>query len=134
MKRFIVVLVVLMGLVACGGGAEPTTDDVVAAFEQAGLECVDPHPGVFTDDSLVPKTFEEVTVCELPSQGEDDSLAIYRFSSEENLKQVKDFYEGFSGLFGSYLYQNGNLLVQTFNTMPIELAEQYDEALQSVGK
>lgn len=45
---------------------------------------------------------------------------------------VQDYYEGFSSVFGSYVYVRDNLLFQTGVSMPKELAEQYHETFESI--
>ena len=137
MKRLLL-LVLALFLVACGGrgpqASSVSIDDVLAEFEEAGLECVDPQPEEQDGASPRPNTFDEAIRCVVPSVDEDHGLRVFRFSSPENLRHVQDYYEGFSGMLGSYVYTNGNLLIQTSTTMPVDLAERYEEALQAVGE
>jgi hypothetical protein len=133
MKRYVMLLVLVIVLVSCssGGKSNLTVDQAMQAFRDAGLECENPQPVPKTDDSPLPKTFVDAKRCVVPSVDADHGLRVFAFENDRDLKMVKDYYEGFSGVFGSYVYVRDNLLFQTSVSMPKELAEQYRETFES---
>ena len=133
MKRCAVLLMLALVLVSCSssGQSSLTVDQAMQAFRDTGLECENPQPVSKTDDSPLPKTFVEAKRCVVPSVDADHGLRVFAFDNERDLKMVKDYYEGFSGFLGSYVYVRDNLLFQTSVSMPKELAEQYREVLES---
>jgi len=133
MKRCAVLLMLALVLVSCisSGQSSLTVDQAMQAFRDAGLECENPQPVSKTDDSPLPKTFVEAKRCVVPSVDADHGLRVFAFDNERDLKMAKDYYEGFSGFLGSYVYVRDNLLFQTSVSMPKELAEQYREVLES---
>ena len=133
MKRYAMLLVLALVLVSCtsSGQSSLTMDQAMQAFRDAGLECENPQPVSKTDDSPLPKTFVEAKRCVVPSVDADHGLRVFAFDNEHDLKMVQDYYEGFTGVFGSYVYVRDNLLFQTSVSMPKELAEQYREVLES---
>ncbi|MDP8938707.1 MAG: hypothetical protein M3N10_00115 [Actinomycetota bacterium] len=134
MKRLYFVLILLALTVSgCSGLGQPqlTVDEAMEAFREAGLECEAPEFVAKSDGSPLPKTFEEAQRCVVPSVDADHGIRVFAFDSEEDLQMVKDYYEGFSGMFGSYVYVRDNLLFQTSVSMPEELAEQYQQVFET---
>ena len=133
MKRYAVLLMLTLVLISCSnsGQSAPTIDQAMQAFRDANLECENPQPMSKTNDSLLPKTFLDAKRCVVPSVDADHGLRVFAFENERDLKMVKDYYEGFTGIFGSYVYVRGNLLFQTSVSMSKELAEQYREVFES---
>ncbi|MCB8950597.1 MAG: hypothetical protein H6650_01150 [Ardenticatenales bacterium] len=80
----------------------------------------------------MPKTFVDAKRCVIPSIAADHGLRVFAFENKSDLKMVQDYYEGFSSVFGSYVYVRDNLLFQTGVSMPKELAEQYHETFESI--
>lgn len=127
-KCLAVVLLFVLSLVACGGNQSSlTVDQAMQAFRDAGLECENAEPIATNDGSPLPKTFTNAQRCVAPSVGDDHGLRVFAFENEQDLVMVKDYYEAFTGLFGSYVYVRDNLLFQTSVSMPKETAEQYRE-------
>lgn len=127
-KCLVVVLLFVLSLVACGGNQSSlTVDQAMQAFRDAGLECENAEPIATNDGSPLPKTFTNAQRCVVPSVGDDHGLRVFAFENEQDLGMVKDYYEAFTGTFGSYVYVRDNLLFQTSVSMPKETAEQYRE-------
>lgn len=121
-----VVAVVLVTLVIAG----PSAEEVVRAFRDEGLEAGEAHQiDRDADRSFVPKTYEEQVSFSIPSAGKPAGR-VFTFESGEDLEQVREHYEGFGDLFASYVYVEGNVLVQIPGSMPKEQAERYREVLQ----
>ncbi len=117
---------------ASDGAPSLTVVQAIKAFENAGLECLEPTPISTSDSSPVPKTFSEGVRCVVPSVSPDHGFRIFSFSSEDNLQMVKDYYEAFTGFLGSYVYVKENLLFQTSVSMPVELVEEYQRVFESL--
>ena len=121
-----VVAVVLVALVI----ADPSAEEVVQAFRNEGLKAGDAQQiDRSADRSFVPKTYEEQVSFSIPSAGEPAGR-VFTFESGEDLEQVREHYEGFGDLFPSYVYVEGNVLVQIPGSVPEEQAERYGEVLQ----
>ncbi|MCL4867784.1 MAG: hypothetical protein KJ063_02350 [Anaerolineae bacterium] len=119
-------------VVGCGGRqSDLTVDQAIQAFTNAGLECENPQTIDPNDTSPVPKTFTEAKRCVVPSVNADHGLRVFAFASDRDLQQVQAYYEGFTGMFGSYVFVRDNLLFQTSVSMPKELADQYQETFQT---
>ena len=121
-----VVAVVLVALVI----ADPSAEEVVRAFRDEGLEAGEAQQiDRDVDLRFVPKTYEEQVRFSIPSAGEPAGR-VFTFESREDLEQVREHYEGFGDLFASYVYVEGNVLVQIPGSVPEEQAERYGEVLQ----
>lgn len=134
MKRYTLLLMLMFVLISCSnsGQSDLTVDQAMQAFRDAGLECENPQPISKTDDSPLPKTFLDAKRCVVPSVDADHGLRVFAFENDRDLKMVQDYYEGFSGFLGSYVYVRDSLLFQTGVSMPKELAEQYRETFESL--
>jgi hypothetical protein len=122
-----VVAIVLVALLI----ADPSAGEVVQAFRDEGLEAGEEQQIDRDEDrSFVPKTYEEQVSFAIPSVGERTTGRVYTFQSREDLEQVREHYEGFEGLFPSYVYVEGNVLVQIPGGVSEEQAERYGEVLQ----
>lgn len=131
---FVLLALALTAVTACGGGQELTVNQAMQAFRDAGLECegaqaIDPN-----DTGPLPKTFTEAQRCVAPSVGDDHGLRVFAFANARDLKVVQDYYQGFSGAFGSYVYTRDNLLFQTSVSMPKTTADRYQEVFMSFGE
>jgi hypothetical protein len=79
---------------------------------------------------LIPKTYEEQVSFTIPSPGERGKGCIFTFPSRETLDPVREYYEEFGGMFSSYVYIEGNVLVQIAGDVPEDQAERYGEVLR----
>jgi hypothetical protein len=79
---------------------------------------------------------------EIPSLGEDAAGRdlggrVFTFESEEDLAEVRDFYEGLDeagGPFFSWVFAEGNVLIQISGRLPEEGARQYEAILEDVAR
>ena len=111
--------------------ADPTAGEVVQTFRDEGLEVGEERQiDRDADRSFVPKTYEEQVSFTIPSAGERIAGRVFTFESGEDLEQVREHYEGFEDLFPSYVYVEGNVLVQIPGSVPEEQAERYGEVLR----
>mgnify|MGYP001117553000 CR=1 FL=1 len=133
----LLLLVVVLVLTACGGSAPRefqryTSQDAINAFVAAGLEAESPTPIDPNEETLLPKTFVEGQRFLITSLGEDRGGRVFSFENEKELNAIKDYYEAFSGLFGSWVFVEANLVVQIGNDLPKAKAEQYERALAAL--
>jgi hypothetical protein len=119
----------------------PSSEEVVLAFEEEGLEVGDYYPveeEMGWGKSPVPNTFEEATRFEIPSLGRDAGGRVFVFENRENLKVVHDYYKELEDMpiFGpalhSHLYEDGLVLLQINGELPKQKADQYGEVLENV--
>lgn len=54
----------------------------------------------------------------IPSSGERSGGRVFTFPSREALDPVSEYYEEFGGVFASYVYVEGNVLVQIDGDVP----------------
>jgi hypothetical protein len=137
MRRSLLLTLVLV-LVGCGGGPDAgqplTAQDVVAAFEVAGLEAEDVREMAAEDYGLVPMA-EEGLYFLLPSVCEDCGGRAMLFESEEQAERVMTYYEAVaesSPAFSSWAYRRGPLVVQLNGELSEEQAKRYEEVLNSL--
>ncbi len=126
---------------------EPSSEEVVKVFREEGLEVGEVYlvekqegasPGV---RSRLPGTFEEGTRFVIPSLGKDPAGRdlggrVFTFDSEEDLAEVRDFYEGLGeagGSFFSWVFAEGDVLVQISGRLPEDQARQYEAILEEVA-
>lgn len=123
----------IIALVGCSGSTI-TTDDVITAFKDAGLEAENP-----TD--LAQKEFgntrEEGKRILVPELGDDNGGRIFKFKNESDLKQAKSYYDelGKSGpMFFSHTYAKGNFFLQMNGEMKDDEFEKYKKVMDEVIK
>ena len=61
---------------------------------------------------------------------------VFTFESEEDLAEVRDFYEGLGeagGPFFSWVFAEGNVLIQISGRLPEEGARRYEAILEDVA-
>lgn len=79
---------------------------------------------------MIPKTYEEQVSFTIPSSGERVKGRVFTFPSRETLDPVGEYYEEFRSAFSSYVYVEGNALVQIVGDVPEDQAERYGEVLR----
>jgi hypothetical protein len=120
-------VVLLLGLV----NRDPTAEEVIQAFRDEGLEVGEVQSISRSEDrSLIPKTYEEQVSFTIPSSGERVKGRVFTFPSRETLDPVREYYEEFGSMFSSYVYVEGNVLVQIAGDVPEDQAERYGEVLR----
>ncbi len=126
--------VVLAGVLAFGLlFGDPSSEEVVEAFWEEGLEVSETRRiDRESDRSLLPKTYKEQTSFSIPSFGRNAAGRVYTFESREDLETVREHYEGAEGLFPSYVYDEGNVLVYIPGEVSEDEAERYAEILRKI--
>lgn len=121
-------------VVSCGG--TPTSQEVVDAFEDEGLEVGESYP-VEEDEVWQalehPTNYEDGTRFEISSLGRDVGGRVFTFDSEENLNEMRAFYEDMMAETpeaSSHLYQDGLVLLQMNGDLPKAQADGYGDVLR----
>jgi hypothetical protein len=121
-------VVLLLGLVV---NRDPAAEEVIQAFRDEGLEVGEVQSISRSEDrSLIPKTYEEQVSFTIPLSGERVKGRVFTFPSRETLDPVREYYEEFGSMFSSYVYVEGNVLVQIAGDVPENQAERYGEVLR----
>lgn len=136
MKRVLLAVFVLVGLaVACGTGFnQHTADDVVAAFQAAGLEAEDARPMTADDYGLAPYVGEGVRFG-IPSLGGDKGGRVIAVGDDEEREQLAAYYQELgraNAAFFSWVFVRDNIVLQLNGDLPEAEARQYEAALESL--
>jgi uncharacterized membrane protein (UPF0127 family) len=111
----------------------PGTDEVVQAFQNAGLEVGDTYPVEEEpgwQETQIPKSYAQAVRFKTPSLEGDAGGRIFVFDSEEDLAAVRDYYERLVPSVRPHLYVEGQVLLQITNQMPKDEADRYGAALK----
>lgn len=112
-----------------------SNQDVVTAFQDAGLEVESPRLMKPDDYKLAPLVALEGTRFLIPSLCEDCGGRIFSFDTPEDLEAMHRYYikiaEG-SAIFFSWVFTKDNILVQINGDLPEEQAAQYEIALSNL--
>jgi hypothetical protein len=124
---------------------EPTSEDVVRAFVDEGLEV-----GVYYDveddpewgTGMLPKTMDSGTRFELPSYtvGQDPSIGgigdVFHFATSEDQRIVSDYLETVSeasgGTLHTHVYETDGFLLKIDGNVPKNVADRYGGVLEEV--
>ena len=137
--RWLIVLLALGALVACGGpSATPTpafprhtAADVVGAFKSAGLPAEDVRPGTpWKQGDLWPNVATDRQVFTIPAVAPNGGV-IQTFATAQDRDAMAAFYARFPDL-APYVYPHGNILVQLNSGVAKADAEKYRAALESL--
>ncbi len=122
-------------LTACGGGGNDFTgDDVVAAFQAAGLEAEDARPMTKDDYGLGPFVGTG-TRFYLPSLCEDCGGRIIITENDADTEAVRTYYDSLgqsSAAFFSWVTVRDNIVLQMNGDLPEEQFRQYEVALNGM--
>ena len=123
-------------LIGCGAGTkQPTSAQIVAAFQSAGLETGTARPMTPADYGAAPLLAQEGTRFFIGSLGADTGGRVLTFANQTDLTKVQQYYVTLgqkSALFFSWIYVRGNALVQINGTLPQAKAEQYQSVLNGM--
>lgn len=112
---------------------DPSSEEVVAALQEEGLEASEARRIDCAEDrNLVFKTYKEQTSFSIPSSERNVAGCVFTLESREDLEMVREHYEGVEGLFPSYVYAEGNVLVYISGEIPEDEAERYAETLRAI--
>lgn len=107
-----------------------TVGQVLQAFEDAGLECEDPQSVLEPIEPPEAEASAEAVRCAAPSIGDGQEVWIFAFDNGRDLEAARRYYDR-SGVFGSYVYVRGNLLLRISVKMPKRWVERYREAFET---
>lgn len=124
-----------------------SSEEAIRTFREEGLEVgdvylLDKQEKVSTRiQSRLPGTYEEGMRFVIPNLGEDPAGwnlggRVFTFESEEDLAEVRDFYEGLGevgGSFFSWVLAEGDVLVQISGRLPEDQACRYEATLEEVA-
>jgi hypothetical protein len=121
------------------GTAKPfvvwSPQQVLEAFQSAGLEVSNPRAMTSDDYGLVPMLAVNGTRFFIPSVCVDCGGRIMSFSNEEDLTIVRDYYAQmgrFSAVLFSWVFVKDNILVQINGELPEANARKYEAALEGI--
>ncbi|MFC4387760.1 stress protein [Gracilibacillus marinus] len=142
MKKLLLLFIAIMTvgiLSACGNNTSEnediTTDDVISAFKDAGLEVGETSEMTKDDFGLGPMKSEEGIRFLIPSLGENNGGRILTYKNESDLDEMKEYYDSLgeeSAMFFSWTIKHKNVLVQINGDLPEEKYEEYKKALESL--
>ena len=106
---------------------------VIAAIQAAGLECAEVHELAPAEYKLAPYVGRGLRFM-LPSHGPDYGGRVFYVAAPTERAELRAFYEEMgraSAILASYLYERDNILLQIPGDVPLEIARQYQAALQA---
>ena len=131
----LIALTLVALVVSCSG--TPSSQEVVDAFEEEGLEVGKSYP-LEEDEGWQafehPTNYEDGTRFEIPSLGRGAGGRVFSFDSEEDLNEMRDFFEGMTKetpSVSSHLYQDGLVLLQMNGDVGKAQAEGYADVLRN---
>lgn len=135
-RKLVFALLVLLFAAACGGAGAPehTPQDVIDAFQAAGLEAESPTEMGPDDYGAAPLVGDGMRFL-IPSLGEGNGGRIIAVSDENEREQLVEFYESLgesSAAFFSWVFTKDNIVVQINGSLDEEVARQYEEALNNL--
>ena len=140
--RWMLILVVLL-TVACGGSsngdsdkASVTPDDVIAAFQSAGLEADSPTPMTKDDYGMAPMVGDGVRFL-IPSLGANMGGRVIVVPDKSERERLVAYYTDLgkqSAAFASHVFQSGDVVVQINGDLPDDQAAQYQDALNGMSE
>ncbi|EQB35254.1 MULTISPECIES: hypothetical protein [Virgibacillus] len=143
MKKYLILfigIVFLVTLSACnnaGASEELTTDDVVSAFKDAGLEAEEPKEMTKDDYGIAPMKADEGVRFLIPSLGSDSGGRIFTYENDADLDEMKEYYDTLgeeTAMLFSWTIKHENVLVQINGDLEESKYNEYKSALENIGK
>lgn len=138
MKKISIIIIsaFILLLTACSGESTSThtTNDVIKAFKDAGLE-IGETPEL--ENKEYGNTREEGIRVLVPALGEDAGGRLFKFKDKKGMEEAKTYYDelGKSGpMFYSHTHANGTFLLQMNGEMQDAEFEKYKTAMDEVLK
>lgn len=125
-------------LTACGNDdAESylTNQEVIDAFQNAGLEVEDASEMTKDDYGIAPMKAEEGTRFLIPSLGDDAGGRVFTYDNESDLDEMQEHYDSMgkeSAMLFSWTIKYKNVLVQINGDLSEEEYNEYKKALESL--
>ncbi|TDQ39257.1 stress protein [Aureibacillus halotolerans] len=139
MKLKLTLACLLLLLTACsstasGRSIEP--DVVIKAWQEAGLEVEDVKDQPKNEfRGLAPNKFEKSVEFSIPSLGEDKGGQIFSYSDQEDLDEMKEYYEGLAesmGMLFNWTAAHHNILIQLNGDLSEEEFAEYVDVLHEL--
>lgn len=111
--------------------ADPTAQDVISAFKNAGLEAENPTPMGPRNYGLAPYVCKGVRFL-IPSLGEDSGGRALACPNAADRDAIAGYYERLgkkSAAFFSWVFVKGNVVVQINGDLEEEKARKYERAI-----
>ncbi len=111
--------------------ADPTAQDVISAFKNAGLEAENPTPMGPKNYGFAPYVCKGVRFL-IPSLGEDSGGRILACPNAADRDAIAGYYERLakkSAAFFSWVFVKGNVVVQINGDLEEEKARKYERAI-----
>lgn len=134
MKKFMsLVMVGIMVLltVGCGGDKEMNATEYVQAFKDAGLEAENSRDMVSDDFGPLPQDVKSAQIFYFPSIGGTINGHIFVYKNQKDLEQAKKIYDEFGEVFQVHVYAKGNTLLHLSGEINKDKAEKYNEVLNA---
>lgn len=136
MKKLVVLVLIALLLSACGGGSSQsyTSQDVIDAFQAAGLEAENPTTMAAEDYGAAPMVGEGTRFF-VPSLGEGSGGRVVVADNAEDRDKLADFYISMgkeSALLFSWVFVKDNTVVQINGSLDEATARQYEAALAAM--
>lgn len=112
-----------------------TVEQALEQFKKAGLEAENVRDMEKEDYGLAPMNAQVAKRFFIPSLGKDNGGRIYSFESQEELENMKAYYESFrkkSAAFHTWVYTKDNILVQINGDLKEKKAKKYEAALKQL--
>ncbi|QOY37027.1 stress protein [Anaerobacillus isosaccharinicus] len=141
MKKFVFVLLIsLFSLAACGGETTSSKkdlniDDVITAFQEAGLEAESPRDMTKDDFGIAPMKSDEAKYILIPSVCDDCGARIFSYSNQNDLEEMKAFYDELgkgSAMLFSWTMAKENILIQLNGNLSEEKYNEYKKVLEEL--
>ncbi|BAC14884.1 hypothetical protein [Oceanobacillus iheyensis HTE831] len=137
---FFAIILSVLTLAACnneeaGGEDKITTDDVISAFNDAGLEAESPSEMTNEDYGIAPMKADEGVRFLIPALGEDSGGRVFTYSDESDLDEMKEHYDSMgeeSAMLFSWTIKHKNVLVQINGDLEEDTYNEYKSALESI--
>lgn len=132
MNKLIWIIIGALLLTACGGGGL-TSDKVIQAFKDAGLEAENTSTLTKEDYGVAPYVCAGTRFL-IPSIGVDKGGRVFQCDNDKDRDALVSYYTELgkvSAAFYSWVYVKDNIVVQINGDLPEETASQYETALSS---
>lgn len=134
MKRLVTIFLILLALVACGGSKAVTPQQVIDAFQAAGLEAESPRAMAAGDYGMAPMAAEGIRFL-VPAICDKCGGRVMSYASTSDRDNAKSYYDELSQVsatFFSWTFTRDNVLVQINGDLPEAQARLYEGALVAI--
>lgn len=136
MNKIIILTGAILFTISCAILAPDQTNPqaVIDAFKAAGLEAENTRPMTKEDYGLAPLGDEGIRFF-IPSLGPDKGGRVIFYKDLNYVEKARDFYANLgkeSALLFTWVFTNGNIVVQINGDLPEEQARKYEQVLNEL--